>query len=159
MESSSSSATGGVGKPNTSTKPSPTVYFGQYKLAVEMVDRVSARRATANSFFLTLLVGLGAVLGITEPNVLISGVGVVLALTWWALLRSYRDLSAAKFDVILEMESNLPARPFGDEWKTLKKDPVKWWRPRYAELGTVERFVPWVFAVIYIVTAIDAVIS
>ena len=32
-----------------------------YKLAVEMADRVSSRRATANAFFLTVNTGLVAV--------------------------------------------------------------------------------------------------
>lgn len=37
--------------------------------------------------------------------------------------------------------------PLTDEWVYLKQDPVKWWRPRYAELGLVERLVPTVFGV------------
>ena len=32
----------------------PDNYFELYKLAVEMADRVSARRSLANSFFLTI---------------------------------------------------------------------------------------------------------
>ncbi len=37
-----------------------------YKMAVEMADRVSARRAGANSFFLTLNTVLAAVVGIVS---------------------------------------------------------------------------------------------
>jgi len=79
--------------------------------------------------------------------------------TWWALLKSYRDLNSAKFDVILAMEESLPAKVFGDEWARLKRDRVKLalrrdvlrsWASQYRELGRIERTVPWVFALIYI---------
>lgn len=52
------------------------------------------------------------------------------------------------------METEMPHRIFTDEWDTLKKDPIKRWRPRYAELGTVERVVPWVFVAIYMLIAV-----
>ena len=81
--------------------------------------------------------------------------GIILAVTWWALLRSFRDLNRAKFSVIGDMEKQLPAEPFNDEWKYLRKnDPIPRWRRRYAEQGTVERFVPWVFGAIYVAAII-----
>jgi hypothetical protein len=146
-----------------------TTVLDQYKLAVEMVDRLAARRATANSFFVTLNVGLVAIIGFVRTNQAtgktsepddefgisyIAGAGIVLAMAWWLNLRSYRDLSRAKFKVIGEMEHLLPYEPFNDEWKFLKGDPVPWWRRRYAELGTVERIVPWIFVGIYVVAIV-----
>ena len=86
-----------------------------YSLAVEMADRVSARRASANSFFLTLQTGLVAGLALFATRVSDNGdqaapdrfvlvvaafAGVLLAGAWWLLLRSYRKLNAAKFTVI-----------------------------------------------------------
>ena len=74
-------------------------------------------------------------------------------------LEGYRDQNSAKFAVILAMEEGLPARVFGGEWDRLRRDPVKLalrrdalrsWAGQYRELGRVERFVPWVFALIYI---------
>jgi len=130
----------------------PPGLLEQYELAVEMADRVSARRATANGFFLTVqttLVALLSVPGIQRDW--IAAAGVIFAATWWLLLRSYRDLNAAKWKSIQSLESQLPAQPFTDEWKTLKEDPVKGWRQRYAELGFVERLVPAVFAVLFVV--------
>ncbi len=131
-----------------------------YKLMVEMADRVSARRTTANSFFLTIhsaaLTAIGLFGGETPgmPStfylVLACLAGVVLSAAWWMLLKSYRDLNSAKFKVINEMERSLPAQPYTDEWKLVKKDDIPWWRGRYAELGTVERFVPIVIAVLYV---------
>lgn len=130
-----------------------------YKLAVEMADRVSARRGATNSFFITLQGALIAVLGFltsgettSDRSVLVAvcAAGVITAVTWFLLLRSYRDLNRAKFEVITKLEASLPHAIFGDEWASLKKDPIKGWRPRYAELGTVERVVPGCFALLNI---------
>ena len=150
-----------------------------YKLAVEMADRISARRAGANSFFLTVNTTLVAVVGIAgsvrrpppqskvpsfEPfGLCIAAVaGIVLACVWWSLLRYYRRLNSAKFQVINEMEKQLPARIFTDEWflyQNLKDDgqhPLKWacwWRGELTHRGAsgVEQVVPVVFMVIYLV--------
>lgn len=127
----------------------PDGYLELYKLAVEMADRISARRAVANTFLLAVQSGLVSLLGTHafDPQA-IAGGGLVLALAWWVLLRSYRDLNRAKFKVICDMEKRLPVQLFDQEWQYLKRDPVKTWRGRYAELGTVERVVPLIFALI-----------
>jgi hypothetical protein len=134
----------------------PAAYLEQYKLAVEMADRISARRATANGFFLTVQATLVALLGVKGiDSDWIAAAGILLSLTWFLLLRSYRDLNAAKFRVIGDIETKLPIAVFADEWKYLKEDPVKPWRPRYAELGLIERLVPVVFGAIFLVTVIS----
>lgn len=134
-----------------------------YKLAVEMADRVSARRAGANVFFLSVQSAVVAALaflsGQTTPpktGILFAlcGVGVLGSGVWFLLLRSYRDLNTAKFDVICNLESQLPVQLFTDEWQSLKKDPVHGWRGRYAELGTVERLAPALFAALNVILAI-----
>ena len=150
----------------------PPYYIELYKTAVEMADRVSAKRATANTFFLTLNTSLAAILSFLHPIMtsnnkiahwvnslgvtFAAAVGLVLAIAWFILLRSYRDLNKAKYKVINKMEERLEVKPFSDEWEYLKKDPVKRWRGRYAEFGTVERVVPVVFAIIYIALAVTA---
>lgn len=145
-----------------------------YKLSVEMADRLSARRGTANAFFLTLETVLAGFAGVVRPSgsgvhgalrvdafgiVLASVVGLVLSATWWLLLRSYRDLNEAKFKVILAMEKDLEVQPFGDEWNHLKGDPIKSFAARYAELGVVERVVPFAFVFVYIVIGGRAIFS
>ena len=145
-------------------------YLELYKLAVEMADRVSARRATANAFFLTVNTALLAFVSSGSLKVLwvVALAGIALSATWWVLLKSYRDLNAAKFGVILEMETNLEAKVYGDEWKLLTKDrpkedspqeerPRLWWE-RYAELGKVERTVPLVFAALYMAVFVKALL-
>ncbi len=134
----------------------PEGYLELYKLAVEMADRVSARRATANTFFLTANTALFVFINANPSRLLwlASAAGTLLSLAWWLLLKSYRDLNKAKFDVILGMEKVLPARVFGDEWKMLKEDRPRGWRGRYAEFSTVERFVPFIFIVLYLAALI-----
>src|SRR5215208_7006305 len=126
-------------------------YLDLYKLAVEMADRVSARRATANAFFLTINTALLAFVssGLDDMLWLVALAGIALSGTWWVLLKSYRELNAAKFDVITKMEKNLKAQIFDDEWKRLKEKRQEGWRDRYAEFGAVERFVPLIFAALY----------
>ncbi len=81
--------------------------------------------------------------------------GVVIAGSWWLLLRSYRDLNTAKFKVINAIETeHLPLKLFAEEWQYLKRDPVRSWRQRYAELGQVERVVPLIFALLYAALAV-----
>lgn len=144
--------------PDAGDIPDPRV-IDLYKMAVEMADRISARRGTANAFFLTVQTTLISVLGLSTPTLkqapwwvtlAVCLAGVTLSASWWLQLRSYRDLNGAKFRVINSIEENLPVKIFSQEWEYLKTDPVPSWRKRYAELGAVERAVPTVFALIYI---------
>jgi hypothetical protein len=137
------------------------VLFEQYKVATEMADRVSARRGTANGFYFTVNSGLLAAsesLGLA----IASGAGLVLTAAWWLQLRSYRNLNAAKWAVIANLEEQLPAKPFTDEWAILKTDTIerqaakftwltKALRPlaRYAELSLVEQVVPVLFFALF----------
>lgn len=130
-----------------------------YKLAVEMADRVSARRGTANTFFLTLQTALTTVLSaLNDASWVAPAAGIVLSFAWWRLLVSYRDLNRAKFAAIDMLERQLPATPFADEWAALRPADdaaAAGWR-RYAELGTIERVVPAVFAALYIAILLGA---
>lgn len=129
-----------------------------YKLGAELADRVSARRSTANAFFLTaesaLVTVVTFVIGKQRPSLPIKAavvaVGVLLSASWWLQLRSYRDLNRAKFDVLTALEERLPYGLFAEEQLRLWKDPVPGWRERYAELGTSERIVPWLFALLWL---------
>jgi nitrate/nitrite transporter NarK len=144
----------------------PEGYLDIYKLAVEMADRISARRAVASTFFLTVLSSLIVVIGLTTNDEWAFAVpGLVLAMTWWLLLRSYRLLNRAKFKVIHKMEERLPLQPFTDEWPITELVPddeivrfrrMKALRGRYAELGVLEQTVPTVFGVIFLVILVSS---
>ncbi|MEU3009346.1 RipA family octameric membrane protein [Nocardia asteroides] len=129
----------------------------QYRLCVEMADRVSARRGLANSFFLTLNTGiftLVTVFGKSPPTEtagwlvipLIAVLGQCFA--WFYVVRSYRLLNCAKYQVVGALEERLPASPF---WR------AEWWalgegrdRARYWPLSHIEQWVPVLFAVAYV---------
>jgi hypothetical protein len=135
--------------------PLPEGFLDIYKLSVEMADRVSARRAVASSFFLTVQSGLVASLAfVAGQRWSIALAGIVLATSWLLLLRSYRQLNGAKFQVIQEMEKRLPVAPYSDEWKLLDKDYAAL-RERYTPLGTIEQTVPVVFVAINLVALIS----
>jgi hypothetical protein len=140
----------------------------QYKLATEMADRVSSRRGTANGFYFTMS---SALLATSESLSLAiaSGAGLALTAGWWLQLRSYRNLNAAKWEVINGLEQRLPAQPFTDEWTILKRDPVdravaesKWLSralqplARYTELSVVEQIVPLVFFALFLTSLAHA---
>jgi len=126
----------------------------QYKLYVEMADRISARRSTANTFFLTLnTLIVGALSACAETFsrlsvIVICIAAIVLCYVWKRLINSYRQLNTAKYAVIGEFEKRLPSSPYWSaEWNALGegKDPKK-----YNQLTAVEKFVPIVFMCLYL---------
>lgn len=133
-----------------------------YKLAVEMADRVSARRAVANAFFLTVNTTLVAVVGLRGEvassallTVSVCFAGIAVAGCWWFLLQNYRRLNDAKFAVINKIEEeHLPVRLFSDEWAALGGPGAPMGRlasirSAFKQLGTVEKVVPVIFALLY----------
>lgn len=117
---------------------------------VEMADRVSARRATANSFFVTVQSALVTAFGFAKDDRWpLAVAGIVIAATWWLSLRSYRMLNGAKFEVICKVESELPLSPYSDEWAILARDggPLPLHK-RYAALSFVEQVVPLAFGLL-----------
>jgi len=133
----------------------------QYKICLEMADRISARRSLANTFFLTLNTLVLGVAGYTfekgpaVPNPWVNIfpllLGLWLCAIWYMLIRSYRQLNTAKFRVIGEYEKRLPSSPFWNaEWNALLekgRNPAV-----YLPLTTVEQNVPIAFAVLYLLS-------
>jgi hypothetical protein len=129
----------------------------QYKIYVEMADRISARRSLTNTFFLTLNTAVFAAIGSlwktppAAPSWLL--VFPLLALlvqcgAWFFLVRSYRQLNSAKYIVIGVLEERLPASPYWKaEWKALGegKDKAKYW-----PMTHLEQWIPIIFAATYI---------
>lgn len=131
----------------------------QYKLCVEMADRISSRRSTANKFFLsinTLLVSVIGALSRLGSNtipfnllwaILASVAGILFCWCWATTIRSYRDLNTAKFTVINAIEKRLPASAFTCEWKCLNPEKKA---SEYRPLTAVEYWVPIIFAALYV---------
>ena len=75
---------------------------------------------------------------------------ISLCICWMWLIRSYRTLNRAKFNLVAMIEKRLPAAPFDAEWVALgssKKWFIKWFI--HAPLTPIETLVPVVFIVIY----------
>jgi hypothetical protein len=130
------------------------ILLDQYKLYVEMTDRISQRRQTANSYFLLLCTGLAtsfsffASYGTSTPvwAVLICFSGMVVSYTWHRSIRSYKDINRGKFLIIHQIEQCLPARPYVAEWDVLGKGVD---RKLYLPFTHIEQKVPWVFGFLY----------
>ena len=134
----------------------------QYKMYVEMADRISSRRNLANAFFLSInstILGSVAFLfdkiQLVQPKwIIISPIigTLLLCLIWWWLLSSYRKLNTAKYKVVGQLEKRLPASPYWSaEWYELGegKDPEK-----YLPLTALEKWIPMIFASTYIMIAV-----
>lgn len=131
--------------PSTPPAPLPEGLVEQYKLTAEMSDRLSARRGLANSFFLTVESALVATVTLADKRTWpIAVAGIIVGLAWFRLLRSYKTLNAAKFEVIHAIEARLPVQPFKDEWDILDQPNQRFWK-RYTALSTIEQVVPLVF--------------
>lgn len=122
-----------------------------YKLYVEMADRISARRQSANSWMLAVNTAIVAAAGYVRlaPEqapllfyLLVSIAGMVICYMWYRLIRSYRGMNTGKFAVIHEIEQTLPLAVYDEEWRALGegKDPTK-----YLPFTVVEARIPWVF--------------
>lgn len=132
----------------------------QYKLYVQMADKISERRQSTNSFFLTVNTAVLAFLGIVvTPSVdgatasaplpwilVVSAAGLILCYYWYRLVLSYKGLNTGKFEVIHAIEGKLPSSPYDAEWESLGRgsDPE-----RYLPFTNVETRIPWVFAALY----------
>lgn len=132
----------------------PEAIFRFYSLMVEMADRVSQRRQSANSFFLsinTALAGGASYLGIKDTNGPVWALGVVgiaICLLWRRSIVSYKTLNEAKFEVIHQLEKLLPTQPYTDEWKIIDPDSGK---GRHKPFHVTEMAVPLIFILVHAV--------
>ena len=133
----------------------------QYKKYLDMSDKISDRRSVANTFFLTINTGLMSAFGLTKvlsdrdlTFVFVTGglAAILLSYSWYRLIRSYRDLSTAKFKVVHEIETLLPIRPFDAEWEAVGRGLDK---KLYWPFTHIEQSVPWVFIGLYVLVILQ----
>jgi hypothetical protein len=133
-------------------------FLEQYKLYVEMMDKVTERRGQTNVFYISLLSGLLALLSLLvgKDNNLFSGdrnilllilaiLGICLCYVWYTNINSYKQLNSLKFKVIQEMESHLPFCCYKREWEILSENK----KNKYRRLSRVEKFVPLILSIPY----------
>jgi len=127
-----------------------------YKLHAELADRVSHRREGANRIYASLLVGLALFLGIfvrfgvndfpIAIVLLAAGIiGAALPISWFIVIRSYRQLNTGKFAALYELEEKLAYPLFKREWEFLEEGRNL---SRYWKLTIVETGLPIIFLVL-----------
>lgn len=128
-----------------------------YRLHAELADRVSQRREAANQRYTSMLVGLGAFQaalvrfgdgGIPEFGTRLVGVlGIGLSVTWYVIIRSYRQLASGKFKALHELEERLAYPFFKREWDLLGEGSDF---RRYWKLTVVETSLPGAFFLLFV---------
>lgn len=136
--------------------------FEQYKLYVESAEKISERRVSANNYLLTVNAFLVTLYGLLAASpykggwaVLVPVAGVLVSLTWHRIITSYRDLNTVKFRVIHELEREMPAALYDYEWRKAEEGRGKAYHP----LTHLERWVPVIFMLLYVLLAVIAVLD
>ena len=141
----------------------------QYKLYVEMADRISQRRDQSNRFYSALLTGLLAVISVVArlsdwqaSGALLSVVlisvglaGLAVCAIWFTSIRSYKQLNSGKFRIIHEVEEQLPFPLYKKEWDYLRPSAGK---KKYFQLTRIEQFIPIALAIPYLFFIIYAIV-
>jgi hypothetical protein len=137
-----------------------------YKLYVEMADKISERRQSANSFFLTLNSAIVALIGYVDVSRsslpatssffwLVAIAGMLLCFLWYRLIRSYKDINSGKFKVVHAIEKQLPLRPYDAEWTALGRGE----NPKlYLPFTHIEIYVPWIFFAIHLIVLLRSIL-
>lgn len=133
-----------------------------YKAYLSDLSSIGARYSTANSFYMTVVSALLGVLALIQANkpfsdmrveivVTVAAFAVVICWIWRKTIDFYGELFAAKFDVLREMEKQLPFQIFAVELQILRDRKVQW-------LLQNERRVPMFLSLFFVVLATLAVL-
>ena len=131
--------------------------LAMFELFLATAEKVSDRRAQANSWMLSVNSAIVALYGYIQSDKMAVGVppkavwlwaipagGAIVCLAWAALLASYRKLNSAKYTVLAELEADLPASPFTRERQIYKKDGRR-------SFSQIEILIPASFVLLYII--------
>ena len=135
-----------------------------YKLHAELADRVSQRREGANRLYVSLLTGVliflavflrygAGVIPVCLGMVVAGFFGILLSVSWFIVVRSYRQLNTGKFNALLDLEKKLSYPFFTREWELLGEGKNI---GRYWKLTIVETFLPIGFFVFSLVVLVSA---
>ena len=136
-----------------------------FELYLATAEKVSDRRAQANSWMLSVNSAIIALYGYLQADKMAVGAtqkmvwlwaipaaGAIVCLAWAALLTSYRKLNRAKFAVLTQIEADLPIAPFTREREAYRRD-------RRRSLSTVERLIPGCFVLLYAIMLSAAILA
>ena len=123
-----------------------------YKLYLDLSDKLSARRLSVNSFFLTLNSFIIGLLGYGKLSFsstitpefywIISILGMTICVVWFKIIHAYKHIMRSKFMVIHRIEQHLPLAAYEAEWQLLRENHG------YQPLTHFEMVVPWIFFVL-----------
>ncbi|WP_299970360.1 hypothetical protein [uncultured Roseobacter sp.] len=146
-----------------SDKPDQT--FELYKIYLATAEKVSDRRAAANTWMLSVNSAISALYGYLKMGgasvsefeqgfwlLAIPAAGIIVCFAWAVLLASYSKLNGAKFQVLHEMEKSLPVAPFEREQKIYKA------MGRRSFTG-LEKWAPFAFIGLYGILLLASVIQ
>ena len=138
--------------------------FAMFEVYLATAEKVSDRRAEANSWMLSVnsaIVGLYGYLQsdklpVSAPQKMvwlwaIPAAGAIVCLAWSALLKSYRELNRAKFAVLAELEADLLASPTTREREIYKEHGRR-------ALSRIESLIPGCFVLLYIIMLVAALL-
>lgn len=150
MSDSSENSPGSEPGENASSDDTVNVTLEQWKLYTQTTRDVSNRRLKTNRYYKGLVVvtvggvGIAARFNAVGPFIylVVGVVGVAVSLLRMLHVVSYQQLNSGKYQVLHDLEAELPHQPFTDEWDLLKhgRDPttyiphtsVEIWWPRVA---------------------------
>jgi len=137
-----------------------------YKLYLDLSDKLSARRLSVNSFFLTInsviigILGYGQVGLSLRPETaptqefywIISALGMIMCVVWFKIIHSYKKIMRARFTVIQHIEQQLPVAAYEAEWQLLQGTK------NYQPLTHFEMVVPWMFFLLNLAIALKVAV-
>ena len=136
-----------------------------FELYLATAEKVSDRRAQANSWMLSANSAIVALYGYLQAGKLavdnsqkaiwlwaIPAAGALVCVAWAVLLASYCKLNRAKFAVLTQLEADLAFPVFAREREAYRRD-------RRRSLSSVERLVPACFVLLYIVMLVAAIVA
>lgn len=134
------------------------IYFEQYKLYIESIEKISDRRDSANKYFITInssiFVLAGLVIQYTHENkklflIGLCVLGLFISVIFWYLINSYKQLNTGKFTMVHKIEQKLPLKLYKDEWEILGKGKN---RKKYYPFSHIERLISSLLGIYYLLT-------
>jgi hypothetical protein len=136
-----------------------------FELYLATAEKVSDRRAQANAWMLSVNSAIVALYGYLQADKMVIGAGqravwlwaipaagAIVCLAWAALLASYRKLNRAKFEVLMQLEKDLPVPLFTRERDSLQRDKRR-------SLSYIETAIPVCFFLLYAVMLGAAILA
>ncbi len=128
--------------------------LSQWQTCVEMADSISQRRDSMNNLFVTLNLALTAAVSVIWDikSIILLGSGIGVCILWLFFINNFKQLNVEKYKVINNLEKDLPAKPFNDEWQHLEENE------QYMTGTSLEFVLPAMFIILYAVLILVIII-